>query len=49
LALEELPKIFSNRRGAKSKEEDALQSALYQQIGQLKVELDWLKKVGHLR
>jgi transposase-like protein len=44
LALEELPKIFSHRRGAKSKEEEALQSALYQQIGQLKVELDWLKK-----
>jgi len=50
LALEELPKIFSSRRGAQSKEEDALKSALYQQIGQLKVELDWLKKkVGPLR
>jgi putative transposase len=48
LALEELPKIFSSRRGAKPKEEEALRAALYQQIGQLKVELDWLKKkVGH--
>ena len=30
--------------GNKSKEEEALKAALYQQIGQLKVELDWLKK-----
>ena len=44
VALEELPKIFSRRRGAQHKEEEALKAALYQQIGQLKVELDWLKK-----
>jgi transposase-like protein len=50
VALEELPKALSNRRGTKSKDEEALKAALYQQIGQLKVELDWLKKkVGHLR
>jgi transposase-like protein len=48
VALEALPKIFSSRHGAKHKEEEALKAALYQQIGQLKVELDWLKKkVGH--
>ena len=48
--LEEVPTLFSSRRGAKPKEEEALQAALYQQIGQLKVELDWLKKkVGPLR
>ena len=48
--LAEVPTLFSSRRGAKSKEEDALKAALYQQIGQLKVELDWLKKkVGYLR
>ena len=48
--LEEVPKLFSSRRGAKPKEEEALQAALSQQIGQLKVELDWLKKkVGDLR
>ena len=40
VVLEELPKVFSSRRGAKSKEEEALQAALYQQIGQLKVELN---------
>jgi len=42
--LDEVPELFSRRRGAKSKEEEALKAALYQQIGQLKVELDWLKK-----
>jgi transposase-like protein len=50
MVLEALPKLFSRRRGAKPKEEEALKAALYQQIGQLKVELDWLKKkVGDLR
>jgi transposase-like protein len=49
VVLEEVPKLFASRHGAKSKEEEALKAALYQQIGQLKVELDWLKKkVGHL-
>jgi transposase-like protein len=49
-ALEELPGLFSSRRGTRHKEEEALKAALYQQIGQLKVELDWLKKkVGRLR
>ena len=42
--------VLSSRRGPKQKEEEALKAALYQQIGQLKVELDWLKKkVGHVR
>jgi transposase-like protein len=44
VVLEEVPKRFSTRRGAKAKEEEALKAALYQQIGPLKVELDWLKK-----
>jgi hypothetical protein len=40
---------LSSRRGTKPQDEDALKAALYQQIGQLNVELDWLKKtVGHL-
>ena len=42
--LEEVPTLFSSRRGGKPKEEEALQAALYQQIGPLKVELDRLKK-----
>lgn len=50
LALEELPRIFSSRRGTKHTEDEALKAALDQQIGPLKVELDWLKKnVGHVR
>jgi transposase len=50
VVLEALPKLFASRRGATPKEEEALKAALYQQIGQLKVELDWLKKkVGYLR
>jgi putative transposase len=44
VALDALPAIFSSRRGAKHKEEETLKAALYQQIGQRKVELDWLKK-----
>jgi transposase len=40
---------LSSRRSTKPQDEEALKAALYQQIGQLKVELDWLKKkVGHL-
>jgi putative transposase len=44
VVLDQVPKLFSSRRGANAKAEDALKAALYQQIGQLKVELDWLKK-----
>ena len=47
--LEELPQIFSDKRKKKVATDEQLQAQLYQQIGQLKVELDWLKKkVGHL-
>ena len=42
--LEALPSIFSDRRLRDDKEREQLEAALYQQIGQLKVELDWLKK-----
>ncbi len=43
--LEELSEIFSQRRQKGAQEEEALKDALYQQIGQLKGELEWLKKV----
>jgi len=48
-ALKELPEIFSRKNG-KSGEPDneQLTNELYQQIGQLKVELDWLKKKSGL-
>lgn len=42
--LEELPEIFSKKRQKKEKDAEDLQDELYRQIGQLKVELDWLKK-----
>jgi hypothetical protein len=40
--------IFSARRSRREDEQAALQAQLYQQIGQLKVELDWLKKKAGL-
>ena len=47
-ALSELPGIFSGRHQKTAQNEEALRDRLYQQIGQLKVELDWLKKkTGH--
>ena len=42
--LESLPEIFSRQRRNKQHDQDELMAQLYQQIGQLKVELDWLKK-----
>jgi putative transposase len=46
--LESLPTVFTDKRMKENKEQEALTDQLYQQIGQLKVELDWLKKVGRL-
>jgi transposase-like protein len=42
--LEELPGLFSDRRQKKDKETEEMTAELYRQIGQLKVELDWIKK-----
>ena len=42
--LEEVPNVFSDRRRKDEKEGEEMTSELYRQIGQLKVELDWLKK-----
>ena len=42
--LESLPTVFSDKRVRENKQQEALTDQLYQQIGQLKVELDWLKK-----
>jgi putative transposase len=41
----ELSQIFSARRATRDQDHEALQAQLYQQIGQRKVELDWLKKI----
>ncbi len=43
-----LPQIFATRRDTEAEDHEALKAALYQEIGQLKVELDWLKKKHHL-
>jgi transposase-like protein len=42
--LEDLPSIFSGQRENGKGEDEKLKERLYQQIGQLQVELDWLKK-----
>ena len=46
--LEEVPQLFTNRRSATVRAQEDLTASLYQQIGQLKVELDWLKKKAEL-
>ena len=43
-AIDQMSGLFSSRAQQAAKEESAEKSHLYQQIGQLKVELDWLKK-----
>jgi transposase len=42
--LSELPGLFSSRWQKEVKEKENPESELYRRIGQLKVELDWLKK-----
>lgn len=48
--LDELPQVFSSQRAKAALEEETLRERLYQQIGQLQFELEWLKKkVGSAR
>jgi transposase-like protein len=47
-ALDHLPSAFESGRKAPERAAEELQNALYQQIGQLKVELDWVKKKAGL-
>jgi transposase-like protein len=47
-AVSQLSEIFSNGRARAESAEEELRNQLYQQIGQLKVELDWLKKKSGL-
>jgi len=44
--LDGVPRIFSEGPREDLRQQEALTDRLYQQIGQLKVELDWLKKIG---
>ena len=39
-----LPSIFADGRAKAAENDEALQAKLYEEIGRLKVELDWLKK-----
>jgi transposase len=42
--LEGVGEIFSNGRGQAAEADEQLKAELYQQVGKLQVELDWLKK-----
>jgi len=46
--LESATELFSRSRRRDQQQADELTDQLYQQIGQLKVELDWLKKKSGL-
>ena len=46
--LEQLPQLFTNKRSKANGDTDQLVDELYRQIGQLKVELDWLQKKTQL-
>ena len=43
-ALDGLPTAFSSRASEQQKSEEKLIATLYQHIGQLKVQVDWLEK-----
>ena len=43
-AMAELAQVFTSRRSSIVRTQKDLIATLYQQIGHLKVELDWLKK-----
>jgi transposase-like protein len=43
-ALDGLPGLFSTQATDQRKSEEALIASLYQQIGQLKMQVDWLEK-----
>jgi len=46
--LQDLPLLFSEKRREEEKDRDELEAELYRQIGQLKVELEWVKKKSQL-
>jgi putative transposase len=44
VATEGLPELFIKPDTQRAQHDDALTSRLYEEVGRLKVELDWLKK-----
>lgn len=47
-ALDELPHVFGDGRARSAREADEERTRLFEQIGRLKVELDWVKKKAGL-
>jgi len=47
--LEGIGSVFTDKRAKESKVKEDIVPQLYQQIGQLKVELDWLKKKSGIK
>ncbi len=48
-ALGSLPEVFGSKKPREAAAQEAERDRLYQQIGKLQVEVDWLKKkTGHL-
>jgi len=46
--MEGIPTLFSDKRKKLDQEGEVLKDELYRQIGQLKVELEWLKKKSRM-
>ena len=47
-ALQDLPAIFGDGRARREKDDEQEKAELYEQIGRLKMELEWLKKKSGL-
>ena len=47
-AVEKLPDLFAGKKRKEEKDSEALIASLYQEIGRLKMELDWVKKKSSL-
>ena len=47
-ALTALPEAFATRRRGTDADQAAVQAGLYEEIGRLKVELDWMKRKHEL-
>ena len=47
-AQEQMAAAFDSKKSKSAKDDERLKEELYRQIGQLKVELDWLKKKSGL-
>ncbi len=47
-ALDELPEVFSKGRERTDRADEEMKAELYEQIGRLRMELEWLKKKSGL-